>query len=58
MNAYKLNGQAGHHFRVAVCKKLNIRGTEIYKAVKDISRDGVILTKDGKKYKLELKELL
>ena len=57
MNSWKLNGNAGHYFREAVCKGLNIHHTEIYKTVKDIDRDGVIETKDGKKYQLELKEI-
>lgn len=57
MNSWKLNGQAGHYFRDAVCKGLNIQHTEIYKTVKSIDNHGVIETYDGKKYQLELKPL-
>lgn len=57
MNSYKLNGRAGHYFRKAVCKGLEIEHTEIYKKVKDISSDGTIITKEGKKYKLKLEEI-
>ena len=57
MNSYKLNGIAGHLTRTAICKKLNISSTEIYKAVKSISSNGIIETRDGKKYKLELIEI-
>ncbi len=57
MNSYKLNGHAGHYFREAVCKGLNIHFSEIYKTIKNIDQNGVIETKDGKKYQLELKEI-
>jgi sugar-specific transcriptional regulator TrmB len=57
MNSWRLNGMAGHLTRSAICKKLGIHHTEIYKVVKDIEMDGVITTKEGKKYKLELKEI-
>ena len=57
MNSYKLNGRAGHYFRQAVCKGLGIEHTEIYKKVKDISSDGTIITKEGKRYKLKLEEI-
>ena len=33
MNSWKLNGQAGHHYRTAICKALNIPHREIYKTV-------------------------
>lgn len=58
MNSWKLNGMAGHFFRNAVCKGLGIRHTDIYKEVKNIDQHGVIETKDGKKYHLELKEII
>ena len=35
MNSYKLNGQAGHYYRKAICEGLNIPHTEIYKTVMD-----------------------
>ena len=57
MNAYILNGMASHHFRQAIVKKLNINWNEIYKVVKSINQEGIIETKDGKKYKVELTEL-
>ena len=57
MNSYKLNGQAGHHYRKTICEGLNIPHTEIYKTVMDISRDGIIITKDGRQFKVKLEEL-
>jgi len=57
MNSYKLNGQAGHYYRKAICEGLNIPHTEIYKTVMDISRDGIITTKDGRQFKVKLIEL-
>jgi hypothetical protein len=54
MNSYKLNGQAGHYYRKAICEGLNIPHTEIYKTVMDISLDGIITTKDGKQFKVKL----
>ena len=57
MNSWKLNGQAGHHYRKAICKGLNIPHREIYKTVKDIYKNGVIITKDGKQFEIKLVEL-
>jgi hypothetical protein len=63
MNAYKLNGHAGHYFRSAVCKSLNIPWTDIYKTVKSVTTGihtndpTIVETKDGKKYELILKEI-
>ena len=57
MNSYKLNGQAGHHYRRAIWKGLNIPPSQIYKTVMSISNDGVITTKDGKQFKIKLIEL-
>jgi hypothetical protein len=57
MNSWKLNGLAGHYFRSAVCKGLDIPFGEIYKEVKDIDRHGTITTKGGKKYQLKLEEV-
>ena len=57
MNAYKLNGIVGYIARKAIREGLNIQWTEIYKTVKDITDEGIITTKDGKKYKLKLEEI-
>jgi DNA-binding IclR family transcriptional regulator len=57
MNSWKLNGIAGHLTRQAIIKKLNINNTEIYKTVKSIDYNGIIETKEGKKYVLVLKKL-
>lgn len=57
MNSWKLNAQAGHHYRVALCKEFNIKHTELYRTVKDIDNKGVITTRDGRKFKVILKEL-
>jgi len=58
MNSWKLNGIAGHLTRWAIIKKLNIPSTQIYKTVKSINNENIIETFDGKKYKLELKEII
>jgi|SaaInlV_120m_DNA_3_1039746.scaffolds.fasta_scaffold12269_3 hypothetical protein len=57
MNSYKLNGNAGHHYRSMICKHLNIKHTEIYKTVKDIEKDGTIILHDRRKFKPILKEI-
>ena len=56
MNAYKLNGNLGHLARTAIVEGLNIHHIDIYRNVKDIQRE-IIITKDGKKYKLKLEEI-
>jgi len=56
MNSWKLNSIAAHIFRISVCKSLGIEHTEIYKEIKEIKPGGIIITKDGKEYILELKE--
>ena len=62
MNAYKLNGQAGHMFRMAVCKSLGIHWNDIYKTIEDVyttdANVPIVLTKEGKKYKVVLEEIL
>lgn len=57
MNSWKLNGIAGHITRYAISQGLEIPHSDIYKTIKDISMDGIIETKEGKRYKLELKEI-
>ena len=52
MNSWKLNGIAGHLTRQAIIKGLNITFMEIYKTVKSVNNEGIIETKDGKKYEL------
>jgi hypothetical protein len=56
MNAYKLNGIAGHMFRKAVCDELKIEFSDIYKTVKNLESDGTILLHNGRKFKLGLIE--
>lgn len=56
MNAYKLNGNLGHLARTAIVEGLNIHHVDIYCNVKDIQGE-IIITKDGKKYKLKLEEI-
>jgi hypothetical protein len=58
MNSWKLNSHASHYFKQAVTKGLFINYSDIYKTIKDIDENGVIETKDGKKYQLELKEII
>ena len=57
MNSWRLNGIAGHVTRYAIAEGLGIEHTDIYKEVKSMTPSGIIETKDGKKYKLELKEI-
>jgi hypothetical protein len=57
MNAYKLNGWAGHHYRMIIAKHLNIRQNEIYKQVKDIDTNGYITLHNGRRFRPELKEV-
>ena len=57
MNSYRLNGMAGHFFRRAICKHFGIKHTEIYKHVKDMSGDYIIM-KDGSKYVLLLGKVI
>ena len=59
MNAYKLHGQSGRLVIAAVCKYLGIGYSEIYKILKDVDgATGIIETKEGKKYRLELTEII
>ncbi len=56
MNSYKLNGIAGHLTREAICRGLEIPSSQLYKVVKSIDyRTGIIILKDGRTFKLELK---
>jgi hypothetical protein len=58
MNAYKLNGIAGSMFRKAVCEKLKIPHSEIYKEIKNIDfKTGIIETKVGDKYEFKLEKI-
>ena len=57
MNSWKLNGISGQLTRQTIIKSLNIVPTEIYKTVKSIDNDGIIILHDGRKFKLELKYL-
>jgi len=50
MNSWKLNGQAGHQYRQAICRALKIPHTDIYKVVKDITKDGCIQLHDGREF--------
>ena len=53
MNAYKLNGGAGHWFRSAIYKHLEISHLDIYKIIQDISRSGVIILKKNLKFQCQ-----
>ena len=58
MNSWKLNGSVGHIARMAICEGLRIHHSRIYKEVRLMDAyKGIIQTKDGKKYKLILKEI-
>ncbi len=57
MNSWRFNSTASSHYGRAITKSLNIPFRDVYKTVKTISNDGIIETKDGKKYQLELKEI-
>ena len=56
MDAYKLNASLGHLARTAIVEGLNIHYIDIYHVVKDIQKE-VIITREGKKYKLKLEEI-
>lgn len=57
MNAYRFNGMAGWLTRLAICKSLGIPNTLIYKKVKYILPDGMLLMDDEKVYELTLTEI-
>jgi len=58
MNSWKLNSSVGHIARKAICDGLRIPHSRIYKEVRFMcAYNGIIQTKDGKKYKLILKEI-
>jgi len=58
MNSYKFNGSAQFHLRKCIAKGLQIDIQDVYKTVDNIYNNGIIQTKDGKKYKLELNRVL
>jgi len=58
MNAYTFNGQTGHLVRTAMVQQLEITYREIYSKVLGITPDGVIILKDGRKFKVTLTEIL
>lgn len=59
MNAYKLHGQGGMLLISAICRHLDIDWSEIYRTLKDVDRmTGIIETKEGKKYRIILEEIL
>lgn len=57
MNSWKLNSITSHIAKIAISQGLGIQHSDIYKTIKDISMGGIIETKDGNKYTLELKEI-
>ena len=57
MNAYKLNGMAGHVTRQVICKELQIHQMDLYKTVKNMNSDGFVELKDGRKFRIVLKSL-
>ena len=57
MNAYLFNGRAGQVFRQSIVNHLKINHSQIYRVVKSININGIIETKDGRKYKLKLEEI-
>ena len=58
MNAYKFNSSAQFHLRKCIADSLQIDMQSVYKVVDNISTEGLIQTKDGKIYRLELKRVL
>jgi hypothetical protein len=57
MNAWRLNGLAGHYFRTAIANAWKIPLSMIYKQVHDITNEGHIVRRDGKVFKLTLTEI-
>jgi len=57
MNAYILNGMAGHYYRKAVSEGLGIHWNDIYKTVKTIENDGTLILHDKRRFKVVLEYL-
>ena len=57
MSIRRLNGHAYIHYKAAICEGLNIDNADLYKAIISIDNNGVIETKDNKKYILKLTEI-
>ena len=57
MSIRRLNGHAYIHYKAAICEGLNIDNADLYKAIISIDNNGVIETKDNKKYILIINEI-
>lgn len=58
MNSYKFHGMTGYLVIQAIVTSLNVPFSGIYKAIKNIDIDGVITLSDGRKFKLELTQII
>lgn len=58
MNSYKFHGMTGHLVRQAIVTSLNVPFSGIYKTIKDINTNGIITLSDGRKFKLELTQII
>jgi hypothetical protein len=58
MNSWKFNSTARHILALSITNFFKIPYSNIYKKVKEINEQtGIIITDDGKKYKLTLEEI-
>lgn len=59
MNSWKFNSTASGILLVGIASELKIPTKDVYKTVKSLSvSPPIIETKDGKKYKLKLEEVI
>jgi predicted transcriptional regulator len=56
MNAYKFYGKCGLIVTMSIQRKLGIKSEDIFKEIQEINGE-IIVTKNGKKYSLELTEI-
>jgi hypothetical protein len=57
MNSYKLNGIIAGAARISICRYLKIKYNTLYKEIKNITPDGIVITRDGQHYLLTLEPI-
>lgn len=57
MNSWKLNSISNYLVRKAISKFFNVPITDVYKTIKSLENSEILITRDGKKYELTLKEI-
>jgi len=58
MNSWKLNSKSSYYIRKVISDKFNINISEVYKQIKDIDKNNIFTSKDNKRYKLILAEII